>query len=80
MFWGWQNSNILNALIIRIRRFINGGIPVSGISVLLAHTAILSRIKRFRRQLDYQSVELAVQRRPERFAPPCRKPQPRRLI
>ena len=33
----------MNALIVSIRRFINGGVPISGISILLAHTAILSR-------------------------------------
>jgi len=43
MLWRWQNSNVINALIVGIGRFINGGVPIGGISILLAHTAILSR-------------------------------------
>jgi hypothetical protein len=43
VFWRRQNRNIVNALIVGIRRFINDGVPIGGISILLAHTAILSR-------------------------------------
>ena len=43
MLWRWQNRDIFNTLIVGVRSLINSGIPISGICVLLAHTAILSR-------------------------------------
>jgi hypothetical protein len=43
MFWRGQNGDFVNALIVSIRSFINRGVPVSGIRIMLAHLAILSR-------------------------------------
>ena len=42
MLWWRQNCDVINALIICIRCFINSGVPIGGIRVLLAHTTILS--------------------------------------
>lgn len=80
MLWRGQNSDVLNALIICIRRFINGGIPIGGVGVCLTHTAILSRIKLFLRQLGYQCVKWAVLRLQERSGLPCRKPRLHHLV